>query len=106
MGICELDKNNKANKNKEEYFKDDKEKKQKEKISLDEALEISQDKSEKISRQLKLYICKLFVSDNGVSYGTGFLCKIPYLDKFNYIHVLITNNHVITKDQLLEKKNK
>ena len=104
MGICEGDKNIKANKNNEKYIKDDKEKKQKEKIPFDEALEISQDKSEKISRQLKLYICKLFISDNGVFYGTGFLCKIPYLDKFNYVHVLITNNHVITKDQLLKKQ--
>ena len=44
-------------------------------------------------------ICKI----NGNKIGTGFFCRINYLD--NSIPVLITNNHVISKKDIL-KDNK
>ena len=39
-----------------------------------------------------------------LGYGSGFFCKIKYPDKFNQIICLITNNHVITRQMLLNKE--
>ena len=64
-------------------------------------LTIPHDKTRNISKQLRLYICKLI--GYGKS-GTGFFCKIPYPNKLKYLHVLMTNEHVINKDELLENK--
>ena len=46
-------------------------------------------------------ICEIF-KDKG--YGSGFFCKIKYSNQSNEIY-LITNNHVITKDMLINKEN-
>ena len=47
-------------------------------------------------------VCEI-VKDTG--YGSGFFCKIKYPNNYNEeIYCLITNNHVITKDMLINKK--
>jgi len=65
---------------------------------------ITSEESEKIIRQSKIYICKIYIPIGKGRYGTGFLCKIPFPDKNNYLPVLMTNNHVINKEQLLKYK--
>jgi small GTP-binding protein len=42
-------------------------------------------------------ICRIILSD---SYGSGFLCKIPYPEKDDVFKVLITNNHVLNEQTL------
>ena len=62
---------------------------------------ISSEQSEKITKQSKLYICKIKIN---IKFGTGFLCKIPFPDKNNCLSVLMTNHHVIQREMLLEEK--
>ena len=42
-------------------------------------------------------ICRIILSD---SYGSGFLCKIPYPEEDDVFKVLITNNHVLNEKTL------
>ena len=56
-----------------------------------------------ISEQSKNCICKIKCNDGGKA--TGFFCIIPFPDKLNQIPALITNNHVISKKDIL-KDNK
>jgi len=49
----------------------------------------------KILEQMKNSICKIYKAN-----GTGFLCHIPYKNK--YLNVLMTNYHVI--DENFSKK--
>ena len=44
-------------------------------------------------------ICKIELKDGG--FGTGFFCVIPYLNSWKTYNTLITNNHVIGKQDLL-----
>ena len=60
---------------------------------------ISLDSSEKIICQMKKCVCKINI--NGIN-GTGFFTKIPLYNES--IKVLITNNHIINKDDI-EKEN-
>ena len=54
--------------------------------------------SEKLCSLLKTYICKIECKDG--SHGTGFFCNIPY--GWNaYLKVLMTNNHVLKKEDIL-----
>ena len=46
---------------------------------------------------LKTHICKIKCKDGG--HGTGFFCKIP-IGWSNYLTVLITNNHVLKKNDI------
>ena len=47
-------------------------------------------------------ICKILIPN---SYGSGFFCKIPYTENINLLlPVLITCNHVLSKD-IIESKN-
>ena len=62
---------------------------------------VSSEQSEKVTRQLKQYICKIII---GQKLGTGFLCKIPFPYESNCLPVLMTNHHVINKEKLLENK--
>ena len=50
---------------------------------------ISLNATEKIIRQMKNSVCKLYLNDQ--SEATGFFCKIPYNNKFLY--ALMTNYH-------------
>ena len=62
---------------------------------------ISSEQSEKISKQSKLYICKIKINSK---FGTGFLCKIPFPDKNNCLSVLMSNCHVVEEKTLFEEK--
>ena len=42
---------------------------------------------------MKNCICKILTNDG--KKGTGFFCKIPYLNKL--LPVLVTNNHILVK---------
>lgn len=66
-----------------------------------DTIDISSEQSEKIIKQSQKYICKIL---NGESKGTGFLCKIPFPDKNNCLPVLMTNDHVINEEELLNNK--
>ena len=58
--------------------------------------------SDILNEKAKKSIC-IIIKDNG--YGTGFFCKIKYPNNLNEIYCLITNNHIITKDMLINKEN-
>ena len=58
--------------------------------------------AKKLSEKAKNSVCEI-IKNKG--YGSGFFCKIKYSNNFNEIYCLITNNHVITKDILINKKN-
>ena len=51
--------------------------------------------------QMENCICKIIKEDG--SHGTGFFCKIPY-DK-SILYLLITNNHVLNKNDIENDKN-
>ena len=51
-----------------------------------------------ILSQLEKCVCKIEKLD-GIK-ATGFLCKIPYPNQYNLLPVLITNNHILNKDDI------
>ena len=51
-----------------------------------------------IVSQLQKSVCKIYKINQ--TSGTGFLCKIPYPDQFKLFPALITNNHVLNKEDL------
>ena len=57
---------------------------------------VSLKSTEKIIEQMKNNVCRIYLNEG--SKGTGFFCKIPYNNKF--LHVLMTNNHVIDEKEL------
>ncbi len=59
---------------------------------------LSIDAIEKILEQMKKYVCKIY---NGKE-GTGFFIKIPY--KNSTLTVLITNNHIIEEQDIIDNK--
>ena len=61
---------------------------------------ISFEKMENILEQIKKCICDIKCTVQG--HGTGFFCKIPYPDVFNIMPALITNNHVLSKEDIAE----
>ena len=64
-----------------------------------ESLSIS--KNEKIIEQMAKSICLI---DKNNFTGTGFICIIPFPDKINRLPVLITCNHVLGQNDLLQGK--
>ena len=69
-------------------------------IIIKESLKaISLPKQNKITSQTEKCVCKIHISGNN---GTGFFAKILYKD--NIITVLITNNHVLKVNDILENK--
>ena len=94
MGICEeISKNNENEKTKL---------REKMKENFNYGIEIKEDQSEKIIKQTKSYLCKIIIDKKC---GTGFLCKIPFPEKFRYLPVLMANAHVVTKKELLKIKH-
>ena len=71
----------------------------KEIIIKDALLPITLPKQKKITRQMEKCVCKIHI--NGKN-GTGFFAKIPY--KNSFIKVLMTNNHVLDSNDILENK--
>ena len=55
-----------------------------------------------ITEQIKKCICDIKSSNK--SHGTGFFCKLPYPDYFNFKPVLITNYHILKEDDVSENK--
>ena len=51
-----------------------------------------------IIEQIEESICKIYCRKGGN--GTGFFCLIPFPNKFNLLPVLITNNHVLEKEDI------
>ena len=51
-----------------------------------------------IKEKMEKSTCKIKCPKEG--YGTGFFCKIPFPDQFNLLPVLITNNHVLDKNDI------
>lgn len=58
---------------------------------------ISIEQTEKIVVQMKNSVCKIY---KGGFKGTGFFCKIPFLNSKNYLYTLITNNHVLDEGDI------
>ena len=50
----------------------------------------------KILNQINTCVCKIYKSDD--VYATGFFCEIPFAN--SKLKVLITNNHVLNKDDI------
>ena len=59
---------------------------------------VSLEGTKEIIEQMKNSVCRIYNNGN----GTGFFTKIPYKTKL--LPVLITNNHIITKDDILNNK--
>ena len=74
----------------------------KEKIIDNYPIPVSLESTEIIVNQMKENICRIYM--NNGSKGTGFFCKIPFPDKLNLLPVLITNNHIIDKNNLENDK--
>ena len=51
-----------------------------------------------ILSQLEKTVCKIHKSDG--TKASGFLCRIPFPDKNRLLPVLITNNHILNKDDI------
>jgi len=60
--------------------------------------------TKKIIEQMEKNVFKIKTKD-GRRRGTGFFCKIPFPDETNMLPVLMTNNHVIDKDILINERN-
>ena len=71
----------------------------KEKIIKDSISPITLSKQESITRQMKNCICKIH---NCRGNGTGFFCRIPYHNA--HIKILITNNHVLNENDVMDNK--
>ena len=74
----------------------------KEKDLLEHPNPISSDKLETILEQINKCICDIKCPVEG--HGTGFFCRIPYPDFFNIKAVLMTNNHILKKDDIAQGK--
>ena len=59
---------------------------------------LSKTQNKMILSQLEKTVCKIHKLDGTTA--TGFLCKIPFPDHFRLLHALVTNNHVINKQDL------
>ena len=96
MGICDStgnEKNNNNNNINNNYKKDN--------VPAGCVEPISREANRIIDNKLESYICKIQTSK---CLGTGFLCKIPYPNEFNLLPVLITNHHVLNRDEIINKK--
>ena len=74
----------------------------KEKYLEDYPIPITSECTEIILSQMKKSVCHIFMDDG--SKGTGFFCKIPYLNKDHFLYFLITNNHIIDSSHLKKDK--
>ena len=66
---------------------------------------LTTDQTKQILSQLEKNVCKIYSSNDII--GTGFFCKIPYPNQFSLLPVLITNNHILNKEDIqINKKIK
>lgn len=60
------------------------------------------EKTEQIIKQIKKSLCKIKVSDDKI--GTGFFCKINIPNRNSFINTLITNNQILSQNDILPGK--
>lgn len=60
---------------------------------------MSPEQMEKALYQMKYSICKIKNKINKT--GSGFFCQIKIPNSMNYVYVMITNNHILGKDELV-----
>ena len=68
-----------------------------EELVKEQPIPVSLEGTKKILFQMENCICKIYLKNNDVI-GTGFFCKIPFNN--NLLPVLITNNHILNKDDI------
>ena len=73
-----------------------------EKILKGQMKPVSRDAYKIIDNQMDKFICKIYGINEKV--GTGFFCKIPFPDEFKLIPVLITNNHILNENEILNDR--
>ena len=64
---------------------------------------ISQEQLFHLIRQINNCLCKIILND--INIALGFLCKIPFPDKFNFLHVLITQSSIFRKNDIDKQGN-
>ena len=64
-------------------------------------IKISPEKEHFFQSQMKKSICKIKCNDK--EKGIGFICFIPYPQKYNLFTFLITTNHVLNKEDISDK---
>ena len=67
---------------------------------IDSIKKISIKETEFILEQMKTCVCKMHL---GAKKGTGFFIKIPYRNQL--LNVLMTNNHVLSENEISDGKN-
>ena len=70
-------------------------------MEISSEVKVSPEKELFFQCQMKKSICKIKCNDN--EKGIGFLCFIPYPQKYNLFTVLITTNHVLNKKDISGK---
>ena len=73
-----------------------------EKILIGQMKPVSREAYKIIDNQMEKYICKIYGINENI--GTGFFCKIPFPDEFKLIPVLITNNHILNENEILNDR--
>ena len=71
-----------------------------EKLIKEQPIPVSIEGTKKILFQMENCICKIYIKNGEI--GTGFICNIPFNN--NLLPVLITNNHVLNKDDIEDNK--
>ena len=66
-----------------------------------EAIEINVDQMNVFMIQMEKSIFKIRVNE---AFGTGFFCIIPSPDKFKYLPVMITTNHLLKEEDIIPGK--
>ena len=64
---------------------------------------ISENQLFHLIRQINNCLCKIKLND--INTALGFLCKIPFPDKFNFLHVLITQSSIFRKNDIDKQGN-
>ena len=71
-----------------------------EKLIKEQPIPVSIENTKEILFQMENCICKIYLKNGEI--GAGFFCKIPFNN--NLLPVLITNNHVLNKDDIDNNK--
>jgi len=100
MGACECSQSRKNNNKKKTKIENERNI-YNQKVLTGKPNPISIENEEKINKQMKMLICNISINNK---FGTGFLCSIPFPNKFNLIPVLITNKSIINQEELQRLK--
>lgn len=73
----------------------------KEKRNQNQPISSSTENLKIMSNQAEKCICK--IKKNEIT-GTGFFCSIPFPDKYSPLPVLITNNHILEEEDIINGK--